>query len=117
MVKKYAAQIMRQDIGYAILKYDPVKPAILLRTPAPGSREFPNVEAGPTLLRECQEHVYQRLDIPTAVQARAAITARRERVLELGAGDAEAVEDEVASSLGTRDRETKKRRAAARARR
>lgn len=83
MVKKYAAGIMRQPIGHALLKYDVQKPAVLIRTPAPGSAEFPDVVAGPTLLNQCREYVYQRLQIPTAVQARAEIEARQARVLDL----------------------------------
>jgi len=104
MAKKYAAQIMRQPVGYAILKYDSAKPAILLRTPVPGSREFPDVAAGPSLLEECREYVYRRLGVPTAAQARAEIDDRRRRVLALSASTAEPLEREGAF--------TQKRRAA-----
>jgi hypothetical protein len=95
MTLKYAAAIMRQQVGHALLKYDPVKPAVLIRTPAPGSREFPDVVAVPSLLEECREYVYRRLEVPTAAQARAEIEARQKRVLELPASHAEVLGEQL----------------------
>lgn len=97
IAQKYAAAIMRQGVGFALLKYDPQKPAVLIRTPAPGSREFPDVVAVPSLVQAFREHVYARLKVPTATEARAMIEARQQRVLELPASRVDVLEGPLPS--------------------